>query len=76
MAIYFGSYFAPSNRGIQQVSKLRGDGLLYGSVNHIAMTQGSSSHDFLSRLFVPLNLIDQALFGGPASIRCNLFIAS
>ncbi len=73
VAIYVGSYVALRNRSIQQASQLGVDGLLYDSVNHIAITEDLGTHHVLSYLFAPLNVIDQVLFGGPAPIRCMLF---
>jgi hypothetical protein len=48
-------------------------GFLYVPAAEAFETQDISRHYALSRLYAPLNEVDQALFGADGPVRCILF---
>ena len=70
---YFGAYVILRNRGIREMNELGSIGILYDSVENVEKSHDLQTHHFRKRLFTPLNLLDQQLFGGPAPIKSILF---
>lgn len=73
LAIYVAAYVSLRNRGIREARRYDADGFLYDRAEHVFQTQDMSTHEFRSKLFAPLNYLDQVWFDGPGPIRCILF---
>jgi len=71
--VYLVSYVVLRNRSMRENAPYNTEGMLYESMANIERTHDLTTHHFLARLFMPLNLIDQLLFGGEPPVRSILF---
>lgn len=73
VALYVGSYISLRNRGIREMKRYDGVGILYDSTDKVLETQDLSTHHFRAWAFAPLNSLDQTFLNGPGPVVCILF---
>lgn len=74
MAVYVSSYYVLSRRGFEEARTYDLEGFLYIPIKEAERTHDLSRHYRLARIFYPLNLIDQTLFGSPPHIRGIMYL--
>ena len=62
LALYVGSYYHLSRRGMREAKQYNMPGFFYESVEDVAAKPDLARHDARRRLYAPLNWIDQKLF--------------
>jgi hypothetical protein len=70
---YVGSYYRLSRRGMQEAAEYGYSGFLYVPFEEARACEDLSRHHALGGVYVPLNLIDRSLFGGPSPVLCILW---
>jgi hypothetical protein len=61
LVLYVGSYFYLSRRGMQEAKKYNMPGFLYVPLEEVSQDKNLTRHYFLSKLYYPLNKVDQLL---------------
>lgn len=69
LGLYWDSYFFLSRRGMREAREYHMKGFLYVPFDEVLRTRSLSRHYALMRLYAPLNLLDQTLFGAPGPVR-------
>jgi hypothetical protein len=68
LAAYVGSYYHLSRRGMHEAREYNMKGFLYVPAEEVFVSRDLSRHHALARLYEPLNLIDQSLFGADGPV--------
>lgn len=68
-AAYLGSYYHLSRRGMREAKIYHMKGFLYVPAAEVFAEKDLSRHYALSKLYAPLNWVDQELFGSDGPVR-------
>jgi hypothetical protein len=73
LALYVGSYYRLSRRGMREAKDYNMKGFLYVPAKEVFQTRDLTRHYARVQLFAPLNWTDRVLFGAPGPARCILW---
>lgn len=73
LAAYIGSYAYLSGRGMREAKAYNSEGILYVPVEDVVKSHDLTRHQYLRMLFIPLNQIDQLVFGVDGPVVCMMF---
>jgi hypothetical protein len=66
---YMGSYYHLSRRGMKEARRYHLAGFLYVPADEVFTTRDLSLHHFRTRLYAPMNWLDQTLFKSSGPVR-------
>jgi hypothetical protein len=69
LALYVGSYYWLSRRGLQEAKNYGMKGFLYVPTEEVLQSKDLSRHYRLMTFYAPANWVDQLLFNGEGPVR-------
>ena len=72
-AVYVGTYYHASRRGMREAKQFNMCGFLYVPAEEVFARQDLSRHYAMAQIYAPLNWVDREVFGADGPARCILF---